>query len=117
MDHAHRLEGLPTDVRIAARIDANGEVAWPRAVAAQALDALAAQGAVVLGVDLRSYGSSDGVFEVAWASFEPTENDPEASSASHRAALNAIRDADADPALDDLGWVLVTWTPASPTRP
>ena len=116
MDTADPTEDLPAEVRAAARVDPNGEVAWPRAVAALALDALAAQGAIVLGLDLRRYGSTGDVFEVAWTSFNE-QQDPDASGLNHRAALEGIRRADADPTVDDLAWVLVTWVSANGTAP
>jgi hypothetical protein len=101
------FESLPESVRAAARIDPNGEVAWPRSEASVAIDALAAAGRVILGTDLRSY--RDGILELAWSDFTP----PGVSRADDvRAGRNAARDALARAEAEDfhgLDWVLITW--------
>lgn len=68
------------------------------------------------GSHVRPVWSTGDVFEVAWTSFNEQQN-PDASGLSHRAALEGIRRADADPTVDDLAWVLVTWVSANGTAP
>jgi len=93
---------LPADLRAAARVDPNGEVAWPVAFAHDAIVALARAGFVVLGLDVRTYGADGSIMEVAWSSFGGT------------VSIDSITEA-RDEALDALGrpdlpgdWVLVT---------
>lgn len=53
MDSPLDLSFLPSDVVQAARIERDGEVAWPLADATSAINALAAAGRLVLGLDAR----------------------------------------------------------------
>jgi hypothetical protein len=103
------LSGLPGAVTRTARIDPNGEVAWPRASTPQAIYALTAKGCIVLGLDLRRYDATGRVFEASWSSFEPSDDDPDPLASSRDAALDALRRADSED-FDDLDWVLVTWS-------
>jgi hypothetical protein len=92
----------------------SGEVMWPRTVAARAVAALADDGQVILGLDLRSDG--DGLTpaglstEVPWSSFRPDGSAMDAQvERARQFALDALRRPDlAD--FDGYGWVLITWT-------
>lgn len=94
------LDALPLPLRLSARVDANGEVAWPRTDAAAAVNALADAGRVVLGLDLRTY-DADGVMEIPWSA--SGWGDPERA---RQAALAALAREDMP---TDVEWVLVTW--------
>lgn len=67
-------ENLPERVRSTARIDQNGEVSWPVECAAEAVNALADAGFVVLGLDARSYGDDGSIHETPWPAL-PNEAD------------------------------------------
>jgi hypothetical protein len=79
------LERLPAGVRDAARINPNGEVEWPLAIARSAVDALAQLGFVVLGLDLREYDDDGGFVEVAWSVYDG--KDAETARKAARTAL------------------------------
>jgi hypothetical protein len=102
---------LPQDLRDVVRIDPNGEVAWPRADAPRAVEALAAAGCVVLGLDLRAYDEDKAILELAWTSFDRSIDDANPAESSRAAAFAALRRADAE-GFHDNEWVLVTWQPA-----
>jgi hypothetical protein len=96
------LDLLPEALRRSARVESNGEVAWPLPDAGAAIDALADAGVVVLGLDLRRYSDDGLVMEVAWSVFEPaSSSDP--VQAGRRSALEALRRPDLPG-----DWVLVT---------
>lgn len=64
------LADLPLDVRIAAHVFSNGEVAWPNEHARAAVEALTATGKRILGLDARTLYPDGGVMEVpisAWS--------------------------------------------------
>jgi hypothetical protein len=63
---ASDLSRLPPNVRRSARVHANGEVSWRDEDAAEAINALAESGRVVLGLDLRFYARDGTFLEVAW---------------------------------------------------
>ncbi len=100
--HDRDLMLLPARVRDAARVLDNGEVMWPIADVAPAIEALAASHRVVLGTDVRDYQPDGSFFETAWSSFEPRGIGDTARGC--RAALDALR---REPLPG--GWVLVTW--------
>jgi FAD/FMN-containing dehydrogenase len=64
------LSGLPADLQLAARIDANGEVSWPDDYAASAIEALTEAGHRVLGLDVRFYFGDGTLYEFPWSSSE-----------------------------------------------
>lgn len=105
---------LPSTVQSSAIRTESGEVMWPRNVAAQAVEALAASGHLVLGLDLRSDGigpTPPGLAtEIPLSSFRPDDDAPETQIGVARDhALSALRHPDlADFAGYD--WVLITWT-------
>jgi hypothetical protein len=115
-DRRTDLSSLPPSVASAARIHGNGEVEWPRKVAADAIRALGDAGFLVLGLDLRQY--PDGrTLEAPWFDIErapevdwPPDDDPALWPVRCAdAAIEALARADASADWDDLDWVLVTW--------
>ena len=68
---ASDLKSLPSEVRASARTLQNGEVCWPLSHVAEAINALAGAGRIVLGLDVRDYRDDDTFVEVAWSVFEP----------------------------------------------
>jgi hypothetical protein len=78
------ISALPAHLQEAARIDANGEVSWPDEQAAAAIEALAAAGHRVLGLDIRFYLDDGTFYEIPWSS---SEDDPPRAKA---AALEAL---------------------------
>jgi len=92
------LDILPPALRVSARCEPNGEVAWPVSDAPAVINALADAGRTVLGLDLRAY-ADDGVSEVAWS--DHSGFTVEGARSQALAALGR----------DDLPgeWVLVTW--------
>ena len=86
---------------------------WPRDEIERVINALADQGIVVLGLDLRSDGDGSTppglATEVPWSAYrrDPSSGVAEVEDA-RRQALQALRRPDlADP--DEYRWVLVTW--------
>jgi hypothetical protein len=97
-DPSHGWDRLPQTIRDSARVESNGEVAWPITDARAAVDALAGAGCVILGLDLRRY--DDGIMEVPWSDFEPDGASHEQEVQDGReAALSALR----RPNLRDVG--------------
>lgn len=102
-----RLDGLPDEVRSAAVVLSNGEAMWARQDTAAAVRAIAATGARILGLDLRSDGPgstpSRGVStEIPWVDCGEAGTDE-----SLQVALTALRSIGTEsPAYR---WVLVTW--------
>jgi hypothetical protein len=88
---AQDLSVLPADIRESAHVLANGEIEWRLADVPQAINALAAAGCVILGLDLRSYPDGK-TMEVPWSSFEPVASmDIDANvEAGRQAALDAL---------------------------
>jgi hypothetical protein len=101
------LAALPDEVRAAAHVFGNGEVAWPNDVAATAIDALAANGMLILGLDARTLYPDGGVRETAVSAWEAEAGEsPEAAvERARREALDALAVAQAEGT-----HVLVTWT-------
>jgi hypothetical protein len=87
------LDELPDEVRRTAVIFANGEVAWPNDHARKAIDALAAAGKRILGLDARTLYDNGGIMEV-----------PISSGIGRDAALAALPSAVAEGT-----HVLITW--------
>jgi hypothetical protein len=100
------LAALPGAVRAAAHIFANGEVAWPNEQAEAAINALAASGKLIVGLDARTLSSDGGVMEIpvsAWSQ-RPGEGPDDAVERARTEALKALRLAQAEGTL-----VLVSW--------
>jgi hypothetical protein len=100
------LAALPDSVRATAHVFRNGEVAWPNDHAEAAIDALAAAGHVVLGLDARTLYPDGGVMEVPIsAGFQgPTGVGGDQAERARRDALAAL------PLAKSEGThVLVTW--------
>ena len=101
-----KLTGLPDDVRATARVFHNGEVAWPNDDAEVAINALAANGNVILGLDARTLYPDGGVMEVPVSAWE-THADESPDAAVERARQEAL---DALPVAKLEGThVLITW--------
>ncbi|HEV3230506.1 MAG TPA: hypothetical protein VGY97_13600 [Solirubrobacteraceae bacterium] len=64
------LDALPPDVRAAAHVFENGEVAWPNDYASAAIEALAARGKRVLGLDARTLYPDGRVMEIPISAWE-----------------------------------------------
>jgi hypothetical protein len=107
------LSALAKDLQAAARVDPNGEVSWPDATAAAAINGLAESGAIVLGLDLRYYDANDIFYEIAWSSFEPDASKPAVANAAdaRAAALERLAKIDEQEPPDDTveRRVLITW--------
>lgn len=99
--NVERLGFLAGDIQMSARIDGS-EVCWILKDAPAAIQAIAASGGVILGLDAREY-DSDEIFEWPVSSRNPGGADDEADLAA-QAALSALsRIAIAT------SWVLITW--------
>jgi hypothetical protein len=66
------LAGLPEEVRAAAHVFSNGEVAWPNEYARAAIEALTAAGKRVLGLDARTLHPDGGVMEIPVSAWHET---------------------------------------------
>jgi hypothetical protein len=100
------LAALPDPVRAAAHVFQNGEVAWPNDHAEAAINALAARGKVILGVDARTLSPDGGVMEIpvsAWVP-RPTEAGKAAVERARQEALAALPFAQSEGT-----HVLITW--------
>jgi hypothetical protein len=102
----HRREAIRTE---------SGEVMWPRRTAADVLQDLAANGRVVLGLDLRSDGTGTTppglAIEVPWSDVGGNPGDRIAPETARDAALTALE----RPELAEMvgyDWVLITWADA-----
>lgn len=106
------LSVLPDDLRAAAIFTNEGrEVMWPREFAPGVVNALADEGVIVLGLDLRSDGEGTtppgASTEVAWSAFHPgTGNHVDEA---RNQALHALKRLRTSPNLAAYRWVLVTW--------
>ena len=99
------ISALPSDVREAAHIDANGEVSWPDEKAASAIEALTAAGHRVLGLDIRFYVADGTFYEIPWSR---SDADAAEADASALEALSRIDDLERpEDAVERR--VLVTW--------
>jgi hypothetical protein len=84
----------------------NGEVAWPADRAREALDALAANGCVILGLDVRTLYANRGVMEVpvsAWSERTGEDRTKQVRRA-HEEAVDAL-----STAAEGGAHVLITW--------
>lgn len=111
---ARDLSALPDDLRAAAVITNGGqEVMWPRVFARAAVNALADDGVVVLGLDLRSDGEgftpSGLSTEIPWSTFRAVDGEHDHVEAARSDALAALDRLRAEADLDAYRWVLVTW--------
>ncbi|HEX5468254.1 MAG TPA: hypothetical protein VFW80_04305 [Gaiellaceae bacterium] len=105
MDTPAALTDLPRHLQQAARVDPNGEVAWPLEDVADAITALADAGSVVLGLDTRTYYEAGGIMEVPRAEISQHPLTPEQERDEALSALDRYS--------GDYGdWVLVTWKKA-----
>jgi hypothetical protein len=104
------LSGLPAEVRESARVRGNGECEWRLSDAAAAINALAATGHVILGLDLRSYPDGQ-TFEAPWSSFEPAVTvDLDANvEKARQEALDALARANSPEWLSYAEWILISW--------
>jgi hypothetical protein len=108
------LSSLPVALQSEAIQIASGEVMWPRTVAARAVEALAAGGNVVLGLNLRSDGGGHTppglATEVPWSDFRPQGDALGAQvEPAKDYALSALRRPDLAE-FEGYHWVLITWT-------
>jgi hypothetical protein len=100
------LSALPDAVRATAHVFNNGEVAWPNDDAEAAINALADNQKLILGLDARTLYSDGGVMEIPVSAWEemPGETADEAVERGRREALDAL------PVAKSEGThVLVTW--------
>jgi hypothetical protein len=100
------LAALPDAIRVAAHIFRNGEVAWPNDSAEAAINALADNGKLILGLDARTLFPDGGVMEIpvsAWAE-RSGETAEEAIERARREALEAL-----PTARSEGSHVLITW--------
>lgn len=108
------LSFLPEPIRAAAILTNDGrEAMWPRAVVRDAVEALAAHGKRVLGLDLRSDGAGEtpaGLStEIPWSALPAgAPGGPVGVAAGRDDALAAL-DRLASDEMQDYDWVLVTW--------
>jgi hypothetical protein len=100
------IAALPHAVRAAAHVFENGEVAWPNDHAEAAINALAASGKVIYGLDARTLFPDGGVMEIPVSAWEPQPNEAaeEAVERARREALAALPFAQSEGT-----HVLVTW--------
>lgn len=100
------LAALPPDVKEAAHRFANGEVAWPNEHAAEAIEALAAAGKRVLGLDARTLYPDGGVMEIPVSAWEKKTSESRVDQVE-RCRAEAIQ---ALPqAISEGTHVLITW--------
>jgi hypothetical protein len=114
VDAAQDLAFLAPSVRAAARYTNGGrEVMWPRDCAKDVVNAMADNGLVVLGLDLRSDG--DGVTpaelatEIPWSAYQ---HDPSAATDPVEGARAHALTALGRPNLHEFEgypWILITW--------
>jgi len=104
------MSRLPDDILNRARVQENGEVEWRLADAPQAINALAAAGHVILGLDLRTYPDGQ-TFEVPWSTFDPDDAraaadnvDAGRKAALHKVALESVADY-----AEFAEWIRITW--------
>jgi hypothetical protein len=87
---------------------------WPRSCAEEVVNAVADQGLLVLGLDLRSDGQGQApaglTTEIAWSSFQPHgDSVAESVHAAREQALQALRRADLEEFYEFEWVVLITW--------
>lgn len=96
---------LPDSVRATAHVFSNGEVAWPNEHAEAAINALAANGNVILGLDARTLFLDGGVMEVPISVVRGrAEPDDDSAEQARLDALEALPRAKAEGT-----HVLITW--------
>lgn len=101
------LGQLPEDVRAAARVFANGEVAWPNDHAEAAVKAIAAAGRIVTGLDARTLYDDGSLVEIPISAWGEQEGESH-GAAVERARAEAL---DALPVARTEGThVLIGWT-------
>ena len=105
------LSNLPPHVRAAAVVFANGEVAWRSDAAGAAIDALAADGLTILGLDARTLTPDGTIFEVPISALQSVEGEA-ADARVDRAREEAV--AALPLAIENGDLVLITWVRHSP---
>jgi hypothetical protein len=100
------LAVLPDEIRAAAHVFHNGEVAWPNEVAEAAINALAATGKLILGLDARTLYPDGGVMEIPASAWEEQPGES-AADAIERARVEALEGLPF--AFSEGTHVLVTW--------
>ena len=83
------LAAIPPAVRAAAHVFHNGEVAWPNAEAEEAINALAASGKRILGLDARTLYPDGGVMEIPISAWRDTPGESR-SAGVERARVEAV---------------------------
>ena len=100
-----RVAELPVEVRAAAHVFVNGEVAWPNDHAEAAIEALTATGKRILGLDARTLYPDGGVMEIPISAWSENEG-----SRAQQVAQARVEALDALPlALSEGTHVLITW--------
>lgn len=101
-------EGLRSE---AIHTNRDREVMWPQAIASEVVEALAANGRLVLGLDLRSDGSGSTppglATEIPWSSSRAASVD-----VARDEALMSLRRTDIAE-MPGYDWVLITWADAT----
>ena len=79
-------------MRVAAHVFDNGEVAWPNDAARAAINALAANGKLISGIDARTLYPDGSIMEMPISAWEPdADESPEpAVDRARREALDAL---------------------------
>jgi len=99
---------LPHSVQAKARVLDNGEVAWRLDEATDAINALADNGQIILGLDFREYFPDDGYLEMPWSSYEPEGRSTDVEYGRQSALAELVRGIGVH-SLTTEHWVLVTW--------
>ena len=111
------LSFLPEDHQLQAIRTSSGEVMWPRRMASDVVQVLAANGRVVLGLDLRSDGTgtipTGFATEVPWSNASRVHGDRLSPEVARDEALSALQRPDLAE-MDGYDWVLISW--AGPQR-
>jgi hypothetical protein len=103
---------LPEEYQLPAIHTSSGEVMWPRRMAPDVVQALAAKGRVVLGLDLRSDGTGTTPTgfstEVPWSDTSRDLRNRISPEAARDHALAALQRPDLAE-MEGYDWVLITW--------
>jgi hypothetical protein len=103
---------LPEELRLHAIHTTSGEVMWPRQMASDVVQALAAEGRVVLGLDLRSDGSGTTPTgfdtEVPWSDASSVHRGGLSVETGRDDALAALQRPELAE-MEGYDWVLVSW--------
>lgn len=109
------LSCLPVEYRRQAIRTGTGEVMWPRQIALEVVTALAANGKVVLGLDLRSDGTGTTPMglstEIPWSAVRYQQEGGITAEVARDEALAALERQDMADVID-YDWVLITWADA-----